>query len=57
MKILHILKTEPDEDTTRLIDAMSEGEEAETKELFREPVDYDGLVRSIFASDRVLSWW
>ena len=57
MKILHILKTEPDEATERLIAAMSEGEETEKRELFNEPVDYDGLVKSIFASDKVLSWW
>ena len=57
MKILHILKTEPDADTERIITAMSKGEETEQLELFREPVDYDGLVRRIFACDKVLSWW
>lgn len=57
MKILHILKTEPDADTERIIGAMSQGEKTEQRELFREPVDYDGLVERIFACDRVLSWW
>ena len=57
MRVLHILKTQPDDEARQLIDALSEGEDAVEAQLFSEPVDYAHLMRKIFESDKVLCWW
>lgn len=57
MKILHILKSEPDEITERLIQPSSEGNEVQEFELYKGDVDYDELVKLVFESDKVVSWW
>jgi hypothetical protein len=51
------LRSEPD-DTIRLLIAQSSNGGGNTEvPLYRGDVDYDGLVSSIFESDRVISWW
>jgi hypothetical protein len=57
MKILHILRSEPDEMTRNLI--LQSFEEAQNIEipLYQENVNYDELVADIFSSDKVISWW
>lgn len=57
MKILHILKTEPDENTSSLIDIVSEGEQSTVFKLYEAPVDYEALIDAVFAHDKVISWW
>ena len=57
MKMLHILRSEPDDETVRLIEALSEGNRNRTLDIFNDVVDYDRLVQEIFAADRVISWW
>jgi len=57
MKCLHILKSEPDENTRRLIEILSGGEEPELFPLYEGEVDYDKLLELIFERDRVISWW
>ncbi|HYQ80412.1 MAG TPA: hypothetical protein VEP68_02865 [Anaeromyxobacteraceae bacterium] len=57
MKILHILRSEPDDLVRRLIKALSEGESSNEIPLYRGAVDYPKLVASIFGSDRVICWW
>ncbi len=57
MKILHILKTEPDDDTKTLIDIVSRGEESTIFELFNDNVDYERLIDLIFEHDKVVTWW
>ncbi len=56
MSILHILRSEPDDQLEELIQAVTAGE-ATTVALYREPIDYDELVQEIFSHDRVISWW
>ena len=56
MKILHILRSEPDSLVRLLISGMSSGESREVP-LYRGPVDYDRLVKDIFESDKVICWW
>ena len=53
MKILHILRSEPDKMTQQSF------EDAQNSEvpLYKENVDYDALVADIFSSDKVISWW
>jgi hypothetical protein len=57
MKILHILKSEPDEVVTALIKSSSEGSEARQFELYKEDGDYDTLIELIFEHDKVICWW
>jgi hypothetical protein len=57
MKILHILKTEPDEVTGTLMDAVSNGEESSTFKLYESDPDYGRLLDLIFENDRIVSWW
>ena len=57
MKILHILKSEPDETINRLMASFSEDDEIQYFELFSEDVDYDKLIKLVFMSDKVICWW
>ena len=57
MKILHILRSEPDEMVRMFIAKVSEGETGREIPLYKSNIDYDQLVRDIFESDRVISWW
>jgi hypothetical protein len=56
MKVLHILKTEPDETVEQLMRAFAD-DEVTTVPLYEGGVDWDGLVDAIFAADKVISWW
>lgn len=57
MKILHILRSEPDEMVRRLVEGVSQGESSSQVPLYQGPVDYARLVASIFQSDMVICWW
>ncbi len=56
MKLLHILKTEPDATTKTLMDILSEERETTVFELYKEP-DYEKLLNLIFEHDRTITWW
>jgi len=61
-KVLHILKSEPDETIARVIEAQSVKEEVAVVSLYRDEisgnaVDWSRLVEDIFAYDRVICWW
>jgi hypothetical protein len=57
MKILHILKSAPDETIEKLIGYLSEDSEATVKPLFQGNVDWHRLVDDVFSHDKVISWW
>lgn len=57
MKLLYILKSEPDETTKTLMDIISEGEETTVFPLYEESPDYEKLIDLIFEHDKVISWW
>ena len=57
MRLLHILKFEPDEDTRTLMGILSKGEKNNILCLYEEDADYERLVDMIFEHDRVISWW
>lgn len=57
MKILHIMKTEPDKQTNTLVDIISEGKDATVFDLYDEHADYERLVDLIFDYDKVICWW
>jgi hypothetical protein len=56
MKVLHILKSEPDEDVSQFMDAFAD-EEVKTVQLFDGEVDWSALVDDIFEHDKVICWW
>jgi len=49
MKTLHILKTEPDNN--------SQGQETTVFKLYDEDADYEKLIDLIFEYDKTVSWW
>lgn len=57
MRMLHILKNDPDETVEKLIDVLSEDCEATVMPLFNSEVDWLRLVDDIFAHDQVICWW
>ena len=57
MKLLHILKSAPDERTRTLMDIVSRGEEATEVSLYDEATDYGKLVDLIFEYEKVITWW
>lgn len=57
MKILHIMRTQPDDMVALFIKETSQGHDTRSVPLYQVPVDYDRLVQDIFDSDRVFSWW
>ena len=57
MKLLHILKSEPDERTKTLMEIVSQGEEVTEFGLYDEDVDYGKLVDLIFEHEKVITWW
>lgn len=57
MKILHILKSEPDDNTRILIDILSEGQEYTLFPLYEGEQDYEKLLDLIFKHDKTISWW
>ena len=57
MKLLHILKSEPDETVKKLMAIVSEGREVQTIKMYGHDIDYLELVRLIVESDKNISWW
>lgn len=57
MKILHVYRSEPNDDTKKLVEIVSEGRENESFKLNVEKPDYDKLVDMVFAADQTICWW
>jgi hypothetical protein len=56
MKRLHILKSEPDPTTLKLIQALGQDQEPRLFRLYQDQ-DYDRLLELIFTHDKVVTWW
>jgi len=56
VKILHIVKNEPDATTERIIELHKAGNEVMIIDLTEGPVSYDKLVAAVFMSDKVFCW-
>ena len=56
MKVLHIFRSEPDENVKELMKPFSDQDEKKIT-LYEPNVDWDTLVDDIFSSDKVISWW
>ena len=57
MKILHVYRSQPDAETKKLVEIVSEGREAESFDLAVDSPDYDQLVDKVFAADQTICWW
>jgi hypothetical protein len=57
MKVLHILKSEPDEITKILMEPLSETNHNQRFLMYEGATDYDKLVKLVFESDKVICWW
>jgi hypothetical protein len=57
MKILHILKSEPDETVEKLSVVISMEDPTTVVMLYEDSVDWPGLVDKIFENDKVICWW
>lgn len=57
MKILHIYRHPPDDETKELVTITSRDREAREFPLYRQPVDYDRLLKLVLTHDQVISWW
>ena len=57
MKILHILRSEPDETVEKFTAVMSMDNTSSVVMLYEDPVDWVALVDKIFENDKVICWW
>ncbi len=57
MKVLHILRSAPDEMTQILIEKTHVESQAILLPIFEGDIDYTQLIRKIFEADEVISWW
>ncbi len=57
MKLLHLLKSKPDDTTLKLIDLVSQGREITVERLYEGLPDYGEVVRLIFDHDSNICWW
>lgn len=58
MKILHILKTEPDDATSAIVSALNMPEEPDRTVIrLNDSTDYEQLIDLIFEHDKVITWW
>ena len=57
MKFLHILKSEPDDNTKTLMEILSEDEESTLFPLYEGEPDYQKLIDMVFEHDKTISWW
>ncbi len=57
MKILHIMRSEPDDFVRGLVRRMQNNGSTRQVELYKGKVDYDRLVKDIFDAEKVICWW
>jgi len=57
VRLLHVLRSEPDDEVKKLMEILSEGTESKTFELYKGTVDYNKLIDLVFEHDKVVTWW
>lgn len=57
MKVLHILKSEPDESVERFTHLLGTEHETSVVALYEKAPDWEALVEDIFEHDKVICWW
>lgn len=56
MKILHIVKKEPNASTRTIIELHKIENDVTTIALYKGTISFDKLIAAVFASDRVFCW-
>ncbi len=56
-KILHVYRSEPNDDVKKLVEILNRGREAKEFKLYDGDPNYDLLVQMIFEADQTISWW
>jgi hypothetical protein len=56
VKILHIVKTQLDASTKKIIEMHKSGNDVKIVELNKGGVSYDKLIADVFACDKVFCW-
>lgn len=56
MKLLYVLRSEPDDRAKALMDIASEGKDTTIIKLYEANVNYEELVDLLFEHDRVFTW-
>ena len=57
MKLLNVYRSEPNDDTKKLVEIVSEGRDVESFDLNVENPDYSALLDKVFAVDQTICWW
>ena len=57
MKILNVYRSEPDENTKKLVEIVNRDRESDSFDLNVDNPDYDQLVDKIMDADKTISWW
>jgi hypothetical protein len=57
MKILHILRSEPDATVKNIAASTTNGDKSQTTELYKGDIDWSRLVDDIFSHDKIICWW
>jgi len=57
MKLLHVYRSEANDDVKKLVEIVSEGRECQSFNLNVESPDYDKLVDMVFDVDQTICWW
>jgi hypothetical protein len=57
MKLLNIIRSEPDDTTKTFIESFSKDEGAKKVVLYEGNIDWSELVDDIFSYDKVVCWW
>ncbi len=57
MKILHVYRSEPNDEVKKLVEILNRDRDAEEFNLYKGDPNYDILVQQIFDADQTVSWW
>ena len=57
MKVLNIVRSEPDDTVKKFIVTFSGGEQDKVVALYQGNVDWSALVDDIFSHDNIICWW
>lgn len=57
MKILNIVRSDPDDAVKNLIETFADGAGNKVFALYGSDVDWSGLVDDIFSHDKIICWW
>lgn len=55
--MLHIIRSAPDERTTRLMEMMTRDEQDTVIRLYEGPSNWDAVIDAIFEHEKNICWW